>query len=536
MKKKIALKTILLATSFVFILGSCSKKNKENNDDKTSTVITSTDTTSGDINTSTTPGGNTSTTTTDDVIDYSLDANQFYISNDNNKIIKSFADQNELKTLTFFTKYGQGIYLKPVIENNKFISVSVINTEKYNDNDNELPLKYIGISSGYTKIFDFAVDNIEDVYVTKPLLLKLTNDNIELKLDDETYNFNIQGKINDNDSLNNIDNKEYKYLSSSLTFTENGYTIETSSSDINVTIKANEFNYVDNLNLKALFFAEEFIDKVVNMDYLNEAYELRLTVNDDYTIASSELDSNYFQSISRYTYSDDKKTVTKITPNLFPSFDNIFATTQTTTTTSNDSYDDTDVYNYDDNYNLTSYNSTYYMGTSPNTDTTTYEYNDDLSLKEIKIVSEYNDYNRLIKYEYNDKNYLTRFKYGQLNNDQFEVMELDEYTYDDNNKLTNFDVYYNDKKTYSIEEKLEGLKYTKTSIHYNSDGTINNRSSHKTEINYYEDGRINEIINYQYDITVPSIKYIYNYSSSDEYSSIEEVITQNYYNESFVNS
>ena len=141
MKKKIALKTILLATSFVFILGSCSKKTKDNNDDKTSTVITSTDTTSGDINTSTTQGGNTSTTTTNDVIDYSLDANQFYISNDNNKIIKSFADQNELKTLTFFTKYGQGIYLKPVIENNKFISVSVINTEKYNDNDNAICFK-----------------------------------------------------------------------------------------------------------------------------------------------------------------------------------------------------------------------------------------------------------------------------------------------------------------------------------------------------------------------------------------------------------
>ena len=87
MKKKRILLGALVATASLVLLTGCVKKSKNTNTDTGTTPVTST-----------TP---VTTTKQGGEINYSLNANQYYISNDQNVIVKSFAKDNQVSTFCF---------------------------------------------------------------------------------------------------------------------------------------------------------------------------------------------------------------------------------------------------------------------------------------------------------------------------------------------------------------------------------------------------------------------------------------------------
>ncbi len=539
MKKKIALKTILLATSFVFILGSCSKKNKENNDDKTSTVITSSDditsgntTTSGNVNTSTTSGsGNTSTTTTDDVIDYSLDANQFYISNDNNMIIKSFENDNKLETLTLFTKYGQGVYIKPLIENNKFKALAILDTEDIDDDN--LVSKYVGISSGYSKIFDFAVDSLSDkTYVTKPLKVKLSENNIEINLLDKIYNFNIEGKIDEDASLNLTNNNEFDINHNILKFNSNGLYVSSPEYDfISIKIEANDFKYDDGQKIKKISFKNNKFIKQYDNDFHSMPFNLSVTLNDDFTANAMNISYDTFMNFSyTYEYSEDKKTITEIVNNSQGGKEVSFGDDIGLSATPSDKPATSvkyNVYEFDDNYNLNKITYNY----NGKTYTTLYTYNDDLTISEI-LKNEDNEEN-FEKFTYDKSNNLIKYETGSVVNGSFNVENKTEYLYDNNNKLIQMDYYDKGNHSFTYLEVSEKSKYTFAALRYNGD-LISYENSDKEETTYDDNGNIIEKIIYDSSFTNIHKKYVYTYSSDDTYDSIIEIV-EKYNNNGFTN-
>ena len=479
MKRKISLKTLLVFGLAAIALTSCVKTNNK----PTTTIIEET----------------------------TLSANKYYESN--NFILRADENNNKLENILIYSStYNLGVYIRPLIENNKFKSVFVINTNisKYGDD-----LKYIDKTTGYSPILDLAITGIDNIYVTKPLSIKLEDNKINLLFNNKTCVINLDGSID----------KEFDNFNLKLSSKFNDDILNDNEKEI--TLNKDLFHYKKDETEYKLEINNNTINRYIDDkdDNILGASDVTFTLNDDLTIKSST--SSY--GVSQYTYSDDKKTIKvkrivndeqsfsyKSNQDELPNIPSITLLNISTCT-------------FDDNYRLINTKSA--MGLDENTLFDEYEtsisYNDDNNYNEI-IDSNHFSKTKLL-YQYDEKGYITSSDYYSLNDTNQELISQELYEYDSTYNLSNYNKKKNNIIIESATQTVNKYNYHISHFYYDNNGSLITADSKRYDETYDKKGRLVEHIEYKKNnFDMQDYKLNYNYLTEDGYNIIE--ITQMNYN------
>jgi len=222
MKLKRISKNLLIACAITFALTACKPNNNNttelsntqtNNTGLTTTLDTTTDalgtTTTDTLSTTTTDtlsATTTQTTTSTTIEETVLKANNYYLSNDNEIIVRADTKDNQLSNFIFYSSLLDGAYFKPIIKDGQFESVAVININI----DDELCVKTI------TKDMDYALAKnislkVDSFNFDKPLLVMVLPSTLVFKFDTHMFTVNVDGTINEVDDFQKENQKTFTY-------------------------------------------------------------------------------------------------------------------------------------------------------------------------------------------------------------------------------------------------------------------------------------------------------------------------------------
>ena len=222
MKLKRISKNLLIACAITFALTACKPNNNNttelsntqtNNTGLTTTLDTTTDalstTTIDTLSTTTTDtlsATTTQTTTSTTIEETVLKANNYYLSNDNEIIVRADTKDNQLSNFIFYSSLLDGAYFKPIIKDGQFESVAVININI----DDELCVKTI------TKDMDYALAKnislkVDSFNFDKPLLVMVLPSTLVFKFDTHMFTVNVDGTINEVDDFQKENQKTFTY-------------------------------------------------------------------------------------------------------------------------------------------------------------------------------------------------------------------------------------------------------------------------------------------------------------------------------------
>lgn len=517
MKKKIKLKTLLIAGTLAVALAGCTKTkiNPKTNPTTTPTTTDTTPITTGTdpiITTGTTPATTTGVEPTTTIIeDKVLVANTYYVSNNEDFIVRADTLNNKLDTFRLLSLNLDGVYVRPIIANNKFTNVSIVS-----DKSSLLlgtDIKYIGITNDFTSIADITMDSLSETSVTKPLAIKLSEDKIEFKFNNEIYSVNVDGSINEkvftklDSNVNKFINNNDEFIISSnndvykLSFTKDefkkeniDYTVGIKFEDDKITkySKSNNFDPFSNYNY------EYTLD--------NKLKPLKLILTNESPFGGDET-NNY-----NFSYSLDENKILLESEIDNDNGNNPFGSM---------SIPSTITIEFDENYKIISYINEQKIDDDfiISKRQTTITYNEDLTYNKIEVIDEsFGDQETSSEtFEYDSLGYLIkRISLSKRDNIIYD------YIYDENHKLINCkesDENYTYKE-YKLE--IDNNTSTEYTYYYNTDQSIDNNTSYKLISKYDSNGNIIEKTVYV-NLDSPYKKYNYSYTNDGEYFIFETI-------------
>ena len=505
MKKKSLLKSFLICTLASLSFTACGKK-KATTKDTTTTVAPA-----------------PAPEPTPDV-DPVVNSKKCYVTEDG-AFVKIDVEENVLTNVIISSGVGYCLYLKPIIENNKYVALQAINAS--NDEPGQTP-SYQLIKTGNEAIeitkFNYSrlnatndAVNFTYSYVNCPLSLcaKLSDDKITIYVGDKTYELNMDGSMN-------VDLAELTSTSIIVNDIKASYENETlktfygSYGNFEISLKKDEFklqNSNGSSEMKVLddkiTITETYPDSN-NQPFVFEEITFKLD-NDKYLSEYSYYDGySEMANVTSYAYSDDKKTVT-LTASTKDKDGNVY------------NIPTSKVIEYDDFGRVSSTKEYVNTGTEtiqPGSKEYTYDsYGKTLSL----TIGNNKDI-----YEYDTNNLIKKQTYQVKSGDNFVTTKYNtyEYTNGDLTKAEFFDVDgENEVLTRKVYETFENGKLKEyVNLEYSS-----NNLTDKSFKKVYTYNSNNKLANYQ--VLVPNsegtdfykkLEHNYTYTTEGDYSVVED--------------
>ncbi len=509
MKKKQLFKGLLLVSIAALTFVACGKKTTKTN--KT------TNKTTGNKTQITTTNKTTKAKTTTEVKEKVLSANKFYLSNDEKMIIKAFADNNKVSDLLIYSTYGATAYIKPLIENNKFKALSIVDNTSYSIYNKDL--FYLKGYNDFVPIMDVLITSIYDGYVavSKPLYVKMSDDLITVKFNDKTYSINLDGSINE---------KEFNEITSSfnptsITTSLDNDILKVNSNGVTSTLSKDSCSTKTKYSSVDLKFNNGQIVKIVDADNPNYDRTMTITLNDDLSVDTAKKELEYQTSLLTYTYSSDYKTITIKETELYDDTNaTIFAPKGKMSAMP---FDCVYTLEYDNYFRIASSKEkvsiediVYYESES------IYTYNNKGYLATETSSQNYGNNYKYV-YDYNNDGYVTKIDYYNLNNGD-NVESTDYYEYDNNNRLIKYIFKYAvedfDRQVYEAIYDNNTVTY-KIANYYRKD-VIDNGFKEYRELD--NNGRVTNSTYYSnVESDTPSYQSLYTYSKENEYDVVVEI-------------
>ncbi len=510
MKTKHILKSFLIVSIAALTFVACGKKTTKTNKTTNKTTENKTQIT--------TKSKTTKAKTTTEAKGKVLSANKFYLSNDEKMIIKAFADNNKVSDLLIYSTYGATAYIKPLIENNKFKALSIVDNSGYSIyNKDSFYLK------GYTDfvpIMDVLVTSIYDGYVavSKPLYVKMSDDLITVKFNDKTYSINLDGSINE---------KEFNEITSSfnptsITTSLDNDILKVNSNGVTATLSNDICSTKAKYSSVDLKFNNGQIVKIVDADNPNYDRTVTLTLNNDLSVNTIKKELEFQTVLQTYTYSNDYKTITINETELYDDENgSIFAPKGKISAMP---FDYLYTLEYDNYFRIASSKEkvsiedfVFYESES------IYTYNNSGYLATETSLQSGSSNNYKYVYDYNNDGYVTKIDYYNLK-DEDNIESTNYYEYDKNNRLIKYRYKYTvedyDREVY--EAIYDNSSVTYKIARYSSKDVINYGFKEYRELDKY--GRITNSIYYKnVESDTPSYQYLYTYSKENGYDVVVEI-------------
>ncbi len=324
MKNSKIIKGLLLVSVAALALVACGKKTtkKTNKTTKNNTVIT----TNSKTNKTTEKKVTTKKqTTTNEVLEDTY--NKCFIT-ENDYFIKIDVEDNILTNVIISSGFGYCLYLKPVVENNKYVALQAINPTndepglnpyytliKKGDKGQEITLLTKSALSAFNDI-NFTSSSVE---YPSNVCAKISDEKITLLMDEDIYEFNIDGSMDK--SLQEITASSTNINADKISYENETLKLETFEyGDTEICLKKNEFK-----SSIMGFISQEMkiINNIITINYyypdedknpinvLQEIYKLDDNKNViEHSIYDNDTDNT---SIETYTYNSSEKSALVVT-------------------------------------------------------------------------------------------------------------------------------------------------------------------------------------------------------------------------------